>query len=105
MPRIWASGSLQSLDDQEASFRKKGNRSYKRYVVNVSEACDPENSLQLITQVQVAPNNEEDANLLCEAIPTIKERMPFDTLYVYGGNGSPKADQVLVQQQVKSGSG
>ncbi len=99
-PGELGSGSLQSLDDQEASFRKKGNRFYKGYVVNVSETCDPENPVQLITQVQVAPNNEEDANLLCEAVPTIKERMPLDSLYVDGGYGSPKADQVLVQQQV-----
>jgi hypothetical protein len=63
------SGSLQSLDDLEASYRQKGTRFYKGYVVNVSETCAPRNSLQLITEVQVAANNAEDADLLIEAVP------------------------------------
>ena len=43
------SGSLQSLNYREASYRQKGNRFYKVYVVNLSETCAPENPLQLIT--------------------------------------------------------
>lgn len=96
-----SSGSLQSLDDLEASYRQKGNRFYKGYVVNLSETCDPQNLLQLITQVQVAPNNVEDADLLIEAVPELKERMPLDTLYTDGGFGSPEADQLLSQHHVE----
>lgn len=55
-----AAGCLQSVDDLEATYRKKGQRKYKGYVANLSETCDPENELQLITQVQVAPNNVDD---------------------------------------------
>ena len=95
------SGSLQSLDDLEASYRQKGNRFYKGYVVNLSETCVPDNPLQIITQVQVAPNNMEDADLLIEAIPELKQRMPLDTLYTDGGYGSPQADQLLDQQQIE----
>jgi len=58
-----ASGCLQSVDDLEATYRKKGQRKYKGYVVNLSETCDPQNELQLITQVQVAPNNLDDTGL------------------------------------------
>lgn len=96
-----ASGSLQSLDDVEASFRQKGNHFYKGYVVNASETCSEENPLQLITQVQVAPNNTEDADLLIQAVPEIKQRMPLDTLTTDGGYGSPQADLVLNQNQVQ----
>jgi len=95
------SGSLQSLDDLEASYRQKGSRFYKGYVVNLSETCAPDNPLQIITQVQVAPNNVEDANLLIEAVPELKQRMPLDTLYTDGGYGSPQADQLLDQQQIE----
>jgi hypothetical protein len=95
------SGSLQSLDDLEASYRQKGQRFYKGYVVNISETCQPGNPLQLITQVQVAANNVEDADLLIEAIPELKRRMPLDTLYTDGGFGSPDADGVLSEHQVE----
>ena len=57
-------GCLQSLDDVEASYRKKGNRSYKGYVANLTETCSEENPLQLITQVQVEPNRISDNELL-----------------------------------------
>jgi hypothetical protein len=95
------SGSLQSLDDLEASYRQKGNRFYKGYVVNLSETCSDKNPLQLITQVQVASNNTEDADLLIEAVPEIKQRMPLDTLVTDGGYGSPAADRVLSEYQVE----
>ena len=35
------SGCLQSLDDQEASYRSKAGKPYKGYVANVTETCDP----------------------------------------------------------------
>lgn len=95
------SGCLQSLDDLEASYRQKGSHFYKGYVVNVSETCDNENPLQLITQVQVTSNNVEDADLLIEALPELKERMPLDTLYTDGGFGSPEADLLLIEHQVE----
>lgn len=99
-PQELGSDSLQSLDDLEASYRQKGNRFYKGYVVNVTETCQADNPLQLITHVQVAPNNTEDADLLIEAVPQLKQRMPLDELYTDGGFGSPQADQVLAQQHV-----
>mgnify|MGYP000075913042 CR=1 FL=1 len=58
------SGCLQSLDDQEASFRRKGSAEFKGYVANLTQTCDPHNAVQLITKVQVAPNNVDDADLL-----------------------------------------
>ena len=58
------SGVLQSLDDPEASFRRKNGEEYKGYVANISESCDEENDVQLILKVQAAPNNTDDAALL-----------------------------------------
>jgi len=66
------SGSLQSVDDLEATYRKKGRKKYKGYVANLTETCDPENELQLITKVQVAPNNINDNDLLVEALPRLE---------------------------------
>ncbi len=100
-PQELGSGSLQSLDDLEATYRQKGNRFYKGYVANLTETCDPKNSLQLITAVQVASNNCEDADLLVEVLPELKERTGLETLYADGGYGSPEADEALSQARVK----
>lgn len=96
-----SSGSLQSLDDLEASYRQKGNRFYKGYVANVTETCNPENQVQLITKVQVAPNNVDDPTLLIEALPDLAERTQLKTLYTDGGFGSPQADQALIEHKVE----
>ena len=96
-----SSDSLQSLDDLEASFRTKAGKYYKGYVANITETCDPDNELQLITHVQVAPNNVDDTQLLAEALPELKERTDLDTLYTDGGYGSPEMDDTLAEQQVE----
>ena len=95
------SGCLQSVDDQEATYRKKGSRGFKGYVANLTESCTPGNELQLITQVQVASNNREDADLLAESLPDLKARTGLESLYVDGGYGSPAADQASLDQQVE----
>jgi hypothetical protein len=95
------SGCLQSLDDQEATFRRKGPGEFKGYVANLTQTCDPENPVQLITQVQVAPNNVEDADLLAQATSELKERTGLHTLYADGAYGSPAADEQLNQHQIE----
>jgi hypothetical protein len=96
-----ASGSLQSVDDLEASYRTKGNAHYKGYVANITETCDPENDLQLITKVQVAPNNTDDDQLLAEALPNLQERTDLDTLMTDGGFGGEASDAALEGQPVQ----
>lgn len=89
------SDCLQSVDDLEATYRTKGTGHYKGYVANVTETCDPENELQLITKVQVAPNNVDDSQLLAEALPNLRERTDLDTLVTDGGFGGEASDQAL----------
>ena len=96
-----SSSSLQSLDDLEASFRTKAGKYYKGYVANITETCDPENDLQRLTKVQVAPNNIDDTKLLAEALPELKERTDLDTLYTDGGYGSPEMDESLAEEGVE----
>lgn len=93
--------SLQSPDDLEATYREKRGQGYQGYVANVAETCDPENDLQLITKVQVAPNNTDDSKLLIEALPDLTERTDLDTLYTDGGHGSPAADIALQIQHIE----
>ena len=95
-----SASSLQSLDDLEATYREKNRVGYKGYVANVTETCDPENPLQLITDVRVAANTTEDDALLVAALPELKQRTDLDTLYTDGGYGGPQSDTVLREQQV-----
>jgi hypothetical protein len=96
-----SASSLQSPDDLEATYREKAQKAYKGYVANVTETCDEDNELQLMTHLQVAPNSVDDAKLLEEAVPNLKARTALDTLYTDGGYGSPDADQVLQDQKVE----
>ena len=95
------SDCLQSVDDLEASYRTKAQKHYKGYVANITETCDPENDVQLVTKVQVAPNNVDDTQLLDEALPELKERTELEMLYTDGGYGSPETDDVLRENDVE----
>ena len=96
-----SASSLQSPDDMEATYREKGNKSYRGYVANLTETCDPDNPLQLITKIQVESNSIDDAKMLVEAIPSLKKRTRLETLYTDGGFGSPDADRILQKNQVE----
>jgi hypothetical protein len=89
------------MDDQEATFRRKGPAEFKGYVANLTQTCEPENPVQLITKVQVAPNNVDDADLLIQAVPDLKERTGLATLYADGAYGSPAADEQLIEHNIE----
>jgi len=95
-----SASSLQSLDDVEATYREKNRVPYKGYVANVTETCAPNNPLQLITGVNVAPNDTEDSALLVAVLPELKKRTNLDTLYSDAPYGGPQSDVVLREQQV-----
>ncbi len=63
------------------------------HVANVTETCNPENELQLIVKVQTEPNNTDDAAMLDEALPELKERTDVDEIHTDGGYNSPDVDQ------------
>ena len=90
-----SSGSLQSVDDLEASYRKKAGKKYQGYVANITETCEPENKLQLITKVQVEPNNVDDDKMLADALPDLKERTDVKKIYLDGGYGGEASDPLL----------
>ena len=92
---------LQSPDDLEATYREKRGVGYQGYVANLTETCDPENELQLITKVQVAPNNTDDDQLLAEALPNLKARTALDEMNTDGGYGGHQSDPLLAQYQVE----
>jgi len=96
-----SSGSLQSVDDLEASYRKKAGDSYQGYVANISETCEPKNELQLITKVQVEPNNVDDDKMLADALAELKERTDVKKIYLDGGYGGEASDPILEDLSVE----
>ena len=70
------SGMLQSPDDQDATYRKKKEQHSKGYTINGTETANPDNPLQLITDIAVNPNNIDDTQILYKRIDKIKEKTP-----------------------------
>jgi hypothetical protein len=70
------SDALQSPDDPDATFHRKDEAEYRGFVLHATETADPENELQLITDVAVAPNNQADSRILHERLPEMHQKTP-----------------------------
>jgi putative ABC transport system permease protein len=70
-------------------------------VANITETCHPENPFQLVVKVQTESNNTDDATMLAEALPSLKERTDVDEMDTNGGYNSPEVDDVMREHQVQ----
>ena len=95
--------SLQSPHDPEATYRRKGGEDYRGgYVVAVSETCDPSNDVQLITDVQVAPNTTDDAELLARSLEAQSDRdLAVDQMTTDGGFTGPTGETACSDHEVQ----
>jgi hypothetical protein len=93
--------TLQSPDDPDATFRNKGGEHHVGYVTNITETCDPTNSLQLIVDVRTAPNVTDDSVLLAAALPTVVQRMQVDELNTDGGYNAALTRQTMHDTHVQ----
>lgn len=92
---------LQSPDDMDATYRKKGKKESRGQVINVVETCHPENELNLITDVSIAKNNVDDSTILNERLDIIKEKTPeLAELHTDGGYGSQGNDQKIKEMGI-----
>lgn len=66
------SDSIQSPHDTECAYRNKAGTLVKGYSVNVSETCD-DDSLNLITDIQIAPANKSDTEFVIPALENTQE--------------------------------
>ena len=88
------SGIIQSPDDIDATYRKKGEKVGKGQSVNVTETANPENELNLLTDIAVQSNNTDDSEIMNDRIETLKEKTPeLKELHTDGGYGSEDNDQ------------
>ena len=93
---------LQSPDDLEATYRKKRDKESRGFVLNSTETANPDNQLNLITDVIVEKNNKDDSVILSERIDTIKEKTPdLNELHTDGGYGSKENDVKMEELAIK----
>ena len=93
--------SVQSPHDPEATYRYKHDQGYQGYVVNLSETCDPENNVQLITSVQTAVNCTDDGQLLADTLDDLaKRQVTIDQATVDGGYNGATSEKACHQHGV-----
>jgi len=100
-PEELTSSCLQSPDDIDATYRKKNNKQFYGQTVNIIETCNPENPVNLITDVSVHANNIDDSKELNERIDVVKEKTPdLSELHFDGAYGSQDNDVKLDEHTV-----
>jgi len=93
--------TLQSPDDLEATFKKKRQETYQGYSAFGVETCEPDNKVNLITHLNVHPNQTDDAAILAADLTGMVEKTPdLKECHVDGGFGSPDVDVVAQEHQV-----
>lgn len=93
--------TLQSPDDIDATYRKKRSEHYKGQSVNVTETANPDNELNLITDVTVCSNNTDDSEILNDRLETIVEKTPdLEELHTDGAYGSEDNDKKMEELEI-----
>lgn len=100
-PKELNGGTLQSPDDIDAAYRQKRGRHYRGQSVNVTETANPDNDVNLITDVAVCSNNTDDSKILNERIEPIKEKTPdLNELHTDGAYGSEDNDKKMEELDI-----
>ena len=95
------SGCLQSPDDLDAAYRKKNNVQTKGQTVNIVETANPENKLNLITDISVKPVNVNDDTIINERIEKLKQKTPeIEELHSDGAYGSSANDKEFLEHKI-----
>jgi len=95
------SSCLQAPDDLDATYRNKRKKSYKGQVANVTETANPENELNLITDIRVENNNVNDNTILAGAIDEMKAKTPeLNEIHADGAYGGVDSDKKALDNEI-----
>jgi hypothetical protein len=101
-----ASDILQSPDDEDATYRKKGDQESRGQTIHLTETAHPANPLNLITDVAVASNNTDDGQILNTRLDRMVEKTPdlneVHTDGAYGNEANDRAMEVLGIRHVQT---
>jgi len=107
-PTQISSGSIQSIHDTEATYRKKGKDNnvqiVQGYHSNITETCDKQNEINLITDVITAPANVSEDQFLQPALQSSQEVLgqnkPIKECNTDGGYDSIANRKEMQKQQL-----
>jgi hypothetical protein len=95
------SSCIQSPDDIEATYRKKNGKVSKGQSINVFETANPDNPIELLTDISVHSNNKDDSLKLINRIDKVAEKTPdFGELHTDGAYGSSENDKKLEELEI-----
>ena len=95
------SSMMQSPDDIEATYRKKHGKEFYGQTVNIVETCNPDNQLNLLTDISVHSNNIDDSKELNERIDIVKEKTPdLEELHFDGAFPSEDNDKKFEEHTI-----
>ncbi len=95
------SSMLQSPDDEDATYRKKRDQESKGFTINATETANPENEIQLLTDIAVNKNNIDDSKILEKRTEKIIEKTPdLKELHTDGGYGSEAVDKKMEENDI-----
>lgn len=95
------SSMLQSPDDPEATYRQKNGQHNKGFTINGTETANPENTVQLITDISVTANNLDDSQILNGRLDKIKKKNPkLNEIHTDGGYGSEDNDKKFEELEI-----
>lgn len=95
------SDALQNPADDEATYRAKNGKAYQGYIGNVTETCDKENPMQVITDIAVVQNNVSDNHIMEERLPVIKAETQVSEMIMDGGYSSEKVQEKMEEAGVE----
>lgn len=93
--------NLQSPDDTRATYRKKNGEGAKGYVANITETCDQENELQLITTTNLEPNATDDQKLMAEDLDNLQMRTDIKEIVTDAGYIGPTGNKATKKHDIK----
>ena len=95
------SSMIQSPDDIEATYRKKHGKEFYGQTVNIVETCNPDNQLNLITDISIHANNIDDSKELNERIDKIKAKtLDLEELHFDGAYPSEENDKKFEEHTI-----
>jgi hypothetical protein len=88
------SNSVQSPDDLDATYRRKQGKSSKGQSINIAETANPDNPINLLTDIAINPNNKDDCKVIGNRIDRLKAKTPdLDEIHFDGAYGSSSNDE------------
>lgn len=86
--------SIQSPDDLDATYRNKRGKITRGQTISLVETANPDNPINLITDIAVKANNTDDASILNERLASIYRKTPdLKELHFDGGYGNKENDR------------